>query len=231
MLINEFIKKESRTLPVFLLIDVSGSMKGQKIDTVNVALKEMINNFKKIENAKGVIELCILTFGNNSVNVIKDLSMINDNDHFDLDAAGNTPMGMSFDKVREMIEDTNIVSSRSYSPTIVLISDGNPTDYDASNKTREELLMWESLQQLHSGTRSSKASKLAMGIGNDVNINILKAFINNDNIPVITARDNNTISKFFQWVTMSISVRSVSANPNQATIEDTYMFDDEEFQF
>ena len=70
-----------------------------------------------------------------------------------------------------------------------------------------------------------------MGIGGDVDMNILKAFINNDEIPVISAKDNNTISKFFEWVTMSVSVRSVSANPNQATVEDTYMFDKDEIQF
>ena len=54
MLINNFIKKEGRALPVFILLDVSGSMKGEKIETVNVALKEMINSFKKIENPKGI---------------------------------------------------------------------------------------------------------------------------------------------------------------------------------
>jgi uncharacterized protein YegL len=70
-----------------------------------------------------------------------------------------------------------------------------------------------------------------MGIGGDVDMNILKAFINNDEIPVIFAKDNNTIFKFFKWVTMSVSVRSVSANPNQATVEDTYTFDKDEIQF
>lgn len=42
MLINNFIKKDGRALPVFILLDVSGSMRGEKIETVNVALKEMI---------------------------------------------------------------------------------------------------------------------------------------------------------------------------------------------
>ena len=34
MLINNFIKKEGRALPVFILLDVSGSMQGEKIETV-----------------------------------------------------------------------------------------------------------------------------------------------------------------------------------------------------
>ena len=140
-------------------------------------------------------------------------------------------MGMAIEKVAEMIEDKAIVSSRAYTPTIVLISDGNPTDYNASGKSIEEIKTWESLNKVHSGTRSSKAIKLAMGIGSDVDINILKAFINNNEIPVISAKDNNTISKFFEWVTMSVSVRSISSNPNQAVVEDTYMFDKDEIEF
>lgn len=231
MLINNYIKKEGRALPVFILLDVSGSMSGEKIETVNVALKEMINSFKKIENPKGIIELCLMTFGGNQVNVIKPLSKITDQDSYTLTASGNTSMGMAFEKVSEMIEDKNVVSSRAYTPTVVLISDGNPTDYNAAGKSVEEIMSWESLGRIHSGTRSSKATKLAMGIGSDVDINILKAFINNNEIPVISAKDNNTISKFFEWVTMSVSVRSVSSNPNQAVVEDTYMFDKDEIEF
>ncbi len=231
MLINNYIKKEGRALPVFILLDVSGSMSGEKIETVNVALKEMINKFKKIENPKGIIELCLMTFGENHVNIIKSLSRINDQDAYTLTASGNTPMGMAFEKVAEMIEDKNIISSRAYTPTIVLISDGNPTDYNASGKSLEEIMAWEPLRKIHSGTRASKATKLAMGIGNDVDINILKSFINNNQIPVISAKDNNTIAKFFEWVTLSVSVRSVSSNPNKVVVEDTYMFDKDEIEF
>ena len=196
MLISNFIKKEGRALPVFILLDVSGSMSGQKIETVNVALKEMINSFKKIENPKGIIELCLITFGGGQVNVIKELSQITDSDSYTLSANGDTPMGKAFEKVAEMIEDKNIVSSRAYTPTIVLISDGNPTDYNAAGKTVDEIMNWDSLVKVHSGARSSKATKLAMGIGHDVDINILKAFINNNEVPVISAKDNNTITKF-----------------------------------
>lgn len=231
MLINNFIKKEGRALPVFILLDVSGSMKGEKIETVNIALKEMINSFKKIENPKGIIELCLITFGGSQVNVIKELSQLKDSDVYTLTANGNTPMGMAFEKVAEMIEDKNVVSSRAYTPTIVLISDGNPTDYNPAGKSIEEIMAWEPLMKIHSGIRCSKATKLAMGIGGDVDTNILKAFINNNEIPVISAKDNNTISKFFEWVTMSVSVRSVSSNPNQAQLEDTYMFDKDEILF
>lgn len=233
-LISNFIKKEDRALPVFILVDVSGSMQGQKIGAVNVALKEMINCFKKIENPKGVIELCILAFGDNKVDVIKPLGRITDNDVFDLGANGSTPMGKCFETVADLIEDYNVVSSRAFTPTIVLISDGNPTDFNGyhDGMTVEEIMNWSSLIKLNSGNRSAKATRLAMGIGGDQDYNILKAFINNDTIPVIKATDTDTISKFFDWVTMSISVRSVSSNPNQTSILDAKdYFDSEDIEF
>ena len=229
---EKYVRPEGRSLPVFLLIDVSGSMWGQKIDTVNVALKEMINSFRSIENPKGVIELSIITFGNNNAEVIRPLSRIGTTDSYTLNANGNTPMGMSFDTVVDMIEDYNVVSSRSYTPTIVLISDGNPTDYDAEGKTVAEIMQWDKLYKIHHSDRSSKALRLAMGIGDDLNVNVLKAFIGDDNRPVIRARDNATIAKFFEWVTMSVSVRSVSENPNNPVVMNTAdVFDNDEVEF
>ena len=132
-----------------------------------------------------------------------------------------------------MIEDYNVVSTRAYTPMIILISDGNPTDFPGyiQSMSIEQIQNWDALQKLHSGTRSSKAIKTALGIGNDVDLNILKAFINNDTIPVIKANDVGTISKYFQWVTMSINVRSVSPNPNQNIMIDTDIFDDESIEF
>lgn len=229
---NKYVKPEGRGLPVFLLLDVSGSMAGQKIDTVNVALKEMIESFRSIDNPKGIIELALITFGGDRSEIIRPLSKIGPNDSYHLNASGNTPMGMAFDKVVEMIEDYDVVSARSYAPTIVLISDGNPTDYYAEGKTIEEIMQWDRIVKVHKSPRTSKAMRLAMGIGDDLNINVLKAFIGDESRPVIRARDNATISKFFEWVTMSVSVRSVSENPNTAVTPNTDdFFDDEEVEF
>jgi len=53
-----------------------------------------------------------------------------------------------------------------------------------------------------------------MGIGQDADIEMLKAFINNPEIPVIKAKDASGISAFFRWVTMSTISRMNSVNPN-----------------
>lgn len=70
-----------------------------------------------------------------------------------------------------------------------------------------------------------------MGIGEDANEAMLNAFINSTNVPVISARDARGIEKFFRWVTMSVSSRSVSRDPNNPVLPAFNEFDDEEFSF
>ena len=70
---------------------------------------------------------------------------------------------------------------------------------------------------------------LFRSIGEGTDYRMLNAFINNPDIPVIKANNLSTITKFFQWVTYSISKRSVSSNPNEPLIEDpAQMFSEDE---
>ena len=230
---NRMIRKEERVLPVFLLVDTSGSMLGEKIGSVNVATKEMIRNFMGIENPRGVIHLEIITFGDDEVKIVKELGALSSSDVFEFVASGKTPMGRAFTTAVERIENDAIVSKRDYHPTIILISDGFPTDFDGYSEetTDEEIALWEPLQKLHASPRCSKAVKLAMGIGNDAATDVLQSFIKNKDIPVITAKSNRTIENFFEWTTMMTSVRSLSANPNNPFVPDTDIFDDGELFF
>lgn len=47
--LKDVVIKEVRPLPVLLLVDNSGSMANEKINTVNVALKEMLAEFSSIK--------------------------------------------------------------------------------------------------------------------------------------------------------------------------------------
>ena len=222
MNLASLIKNEGRALPVFLLVDVSGSMSGEKIATVNTALREMIATFRTIKNPKGIIKLCIITFGNNEAKIVKPLSVIQPEDAFELDANGGTPMGMAFETLKNLVDDESVLTKRDYTPTAILISDGLPTDFNGNRSTPESIMMsWRPLNALSdSESRSSKIIRLAMGIGDDADYNILRAFVNNPEIPIIKANDNGTITNFFKWVTMSVSTRSVSVNPNIVDFED-----------
>ena len=226
--LNSYVAREPRALPIFILADTSGSMRGEKINELNLALREMLTALNNVDDIRGKFQLCVIGFGGD-VNVLQPLADIDGLQLPELSAAGNTPMGQAFDTVREMIEDRNVVSSRAYAPTIVLISDGIPTDCSEEIYHSKEYSKWEPLNELHSAERSSKSQRLALGIGADADFGMLKEFINNSEIPVIKANDASGITKFFRWVTMSTVARMNSINPNvTSTVAPMFDMDEED---
>jgi uncharacterized protein YegL len=214
MSLQDFVSKEPRALPIFIMADKSGSMSGEKINELNLALREMLTTLKNVDDIRGKFQLAIIGFGGN-VEIIQALADISGINLRELSADGQTPMGEAFNVLSTMLEDKDCVSSRAYTPTIVLISDGQPTDFFSNNKN---FLEWEPLKKLQSGARSKKCQRLAMGIGQDADIDMLKAFINNQEVPVIKAKDASGISAFFRWVTMSTINRMNSVNPNITSV-------------
>lgn len=211
--LNNFVAREPRPLPIFVLADTSGSMRGAKINELNLALRDMINTLNKVDDIRGKFQVSVISFGG-SVDVVQELTDISAVKLKELDAKGNTPMGAAFETVMEMIEDHNIVSSRAYTPTIVLISDGQPTDCSEKILEHKKYDEWQELSNLINMGRTSKCQRIALGIGDDADMDMLKAFVNNENIPVVKSKDASGISKFFKWVTMSTIARMNSVNPN-----------------
>ena len=215
--LDKFVAREPRPLPIFVLTDTSGSMRGEKINELNLALREMLNALSNLDDIRGKFQLSIIAFGGD-VKIIQPLTDISKITLSELTASGNTPMGQTFEVVKEMIEDRNVVTSRAYTPTIVLISDGLPTDCTEEMCRQKNYFDWEPLKSLHMGERSSKCQRLALGIGEDADVDMLKAFIDNPEIPVIKTKDTSGIAKFFRWVTMSTVARMSSVNPNEISV-------------
>ena len=215
MKLNDFEVTDERPLPVLILADVSGSMaENGKIEMLNNALREMIASLTKIEDIRGVFQVGIITFGE-TVEIHQPLTNVNNIVLKEMEADGSTPMGEAFETVANLVEDKNVVSSRAYAPTIVLVSDGQPTDIAVEDATYEDYIKWDSLKKLiDPQARTSKCLRLAMGIGDDADIDMLKAFVNNPAVPVIQSKNASGISNFFKWVTMSTVSRISSSNPN-----------------
>jgi len=217
MALKNFVAREPRPLPIFILADTSGSMRGEKIDELNLALREMVNSLNAADDIRGKFQLSIISFGEDEVNTVQPLTDIEGLELEELSAAGKTPMGAALETAKELIEDKEIVTSRAYAPTVVLISDGIPTDCTEEIYKSKKYAEWEPIVEFHKGERSSKCQCLALGIGDDADTDMLKAFINNPEIPVIKAHDVSGITKFFRWVTMSTVARMNSVNPNEVT--------------
>ncbi|MCB9609594.1 MAG: VWA domain-containing protein [Polyangiaceae bacterium] len=203
--LKEFTTQAARPLPVILLADVSGSMGADgKIQALNHAVREMIETFQDESDLRAEIHVSVITFGGEA-RVHLPLAPAQGTTWSDLGPTGGTPMGAAFSLASQMVEDKEAVPSRAYRPTIVLVSDGQPTD------------QWkEPLEALLSGERGGKAFRMALAIGADADNVALNAFLADPEGRVYRADEARQIRQFFQLVTMSVSARSRAANPNVA---------------
>ena len=207
--LKSFTASKARPLPVLILADTSGSMSANgKIEALNTALQDMIKAFGEEDDGRAEIQVGIITFGA-TAEVHQKLTKASSLELARLQAAGMTPMGGAFELVREIVEDREKISSRAYTPAIVLVSDGHPNDD------------WEpALMQLFESARAGKAQRFALGIGEDADGSVLRRFLNNEEGRVFSASDARQIRSFFEWVTMSVTSRSRSANPNESVAGD-----------
>lgn len=217
--LKEFAMASARPLPVIVLADVSGSMMTNgKIIALNDAIAEMIATFAEEDDSRAEIHVSVVTFGGKSATVHKPLAPAEKVTWEAMSATGRTPMGQAFSLAKEMIENKDVIPSRAYRPTVVLVSDGVPTDD------------WEKpLKDLLASERASKSMRLAMAIGEDADKKTLVSFLDNPEGRVFEAHEAREIKKFFRWVTMSVTSRSRSATPNSVVAIEPTDLDDFDF--
>jgi uncharacterized protein YegL len=217
--LKEFTASTARPLPVLLLADVSGSMSTNgKIDALNDAVQEMLETFGAEDDSRAEIHVSVLTFGSGGAKVHQPLTPASKVQWTRMAPAGNTPLGAALDLATGMIEDRAKIPSRAYRPTLILVSDGQPTDE------------WEApLKRLLDSERASKAARFAMGIGDDADTAMLATFLATPEARVHRAHEARQIKQFFRWVTMSVTQRSRSANPDSVIAAEPTALDDFSF--
>ena len=213
--LKEFTVASARPLPVILMADVSGSMAADgKITALNSAVAEMLAAFAEEDDAQAEIHMAVVTFGGTAA-LHLPLTPASEVRWAPMQADGMTPLGAALDIVTDLIEDRERVPSRAYRPTVVLVSDGLPNDE------------WRGpLARFHQSERAAKAQRFALGIGADADHDMLRTFLGNPESRVFEAHEAREVRKFFRWVTMSVTARSRSGQPNLAVDVDPPDSDD-----
>lgn len=199
-----FTIRTPRPLPVIILADTSDSMNADgKIQALNLALQEMLKAFQDDDAQYAEIHVAIIAFGGGTASVAVPLAPANQVELKPLTAAGKTPLGDAFTKVTALIEDRNLIPSRAYSPSIILLTDGKPTDE------------WQApLDALLKSERAMKAARFAIAIGADANRDVLARFLADSDSVIMEAKNADSIAKQFRYVTMTVTTRTQSTNPN-----------------
>ena len=92
---STFTTSKAKPLPVILLLDVSGSMSGEKIRNLNDAVRDMLEVFRDTEKGETEIWVAVITFGA-EVKLHQALISVGDVRWHDLSAGGGTPLGVAF---------------------------------------------------------------------------------------------------------------------------------------
>lgn len=200
-----FKKTEPKKLPVLLLLDVSTSMYGEKIDALHLAVTNMVQACYDARVREIEICISIITFGAKGAVLhlpYTPVKNIVETGIPKFKADGNTPMGAAIQLAKEIIEDRDKTPSNIYRPAVVLLSDGEPTD-----KTTQPMHDF-----LHEG-RSAKCQCFAVAIGSTADTTLLKSFCSADE-NMLYADNASDIVDAFKTISMSVSKRASSKNPN-----------------
>jgi len=218
MSLDDFVLPTPRPLPVIVLADASGSMHGSKIAALNAALRELTQDLSDSTTPQGEVHLGFVVF-NEHVDV-RAPAKASEVVWQEVQANGQTRMGGALDAVRELLEDRERLPPRAYTPTLVLASDGAPTDHFS-----------RALKDLMASERAAKATRVALAIGEDADVQVLRDFVGNVEIPVIRADEVAKIRDFFRWVTFSVRTRSKSVNPDASAVAPLVGFDQDDLVF
>lgn len=201
---TEFTVAQARPLPVIVLADVSGSMSVDgKIEALNSALAEMIRSFSELGAERIDVHVAVITFGGDAAVLHTPFQSAGSIDWKPMTASGKTPLGAALTLANELMHDRNLLPSRAYRPTIVLVSDGQPND------------AWTGpLENLIGSQRGQKADRFAIAIGADAEMAVLNVFAGSSTGRVLQAHEAREIRKVFRWVTMTVTARTRSINPD-----------------
>lgn len=206
---KEFTIPKARPLPVVVLADVSGSMSiDGKIQALNSAIAEMIASFAELQAERIDIQVAVITFGGESAAVHTPFQSATAIQWKPMAAAGKTPLGSALTLANELIHNRERLPSRSLRPTVILVSDGQPND------------AWTGpLENLIGSDRGQKADRFAIAIGSDADMTVLNVFAGSTTGRVLHAHEVRDIRKVFRWVTMTVTARTRSINPDATNLD------------
>ncbi|PHV71011.1 tellurium resistance protein [Sporanaerobium hydrogeniformans] len=198
----------SRPLHFIWILDCSGSMMGEKIQSLNYAIKQTIPDMRAAaaENPNAKLYVRAAKFSEGASWHVATPTTIEEFEWLDIEADGLTDMGKAFHLVADQLEMPPM-PERALPPVLVLLSDGQPTD---SYK--------EGLERLLSLPWGKKAVRIAIAIGSDADTTVLKEFIHQSEIPVLQANNPEALVKYIKWAS---TVAKQVSSPNSRVLTAT----------
>lgn len=196
-----------RRLPVYLLLDCSGSMSGEPIEAVREGINTLLSDLKGDPQALETAYLSVITFDSNAQQVVPLTDLMSFKTP-ELHASGLTSMGGALRVLKDCIQRELLPNTKEHKgdwkPLVFLLTDGNPTDGEV---LRSEL---QDMSSLHA------ANIIACAAGPYADTIVLKQIT--PNVLMMNSTSAGDMAAFFAWVSQSsrTASQSVSEKPGEA---------------
>ncbi|MBD5370378.1 MAG: VWA domain-containing protein [Bacteroides sp.] len=185
-----------RKLPVYLLLDTSGSMFGEPIEAVKNGVQVLVSTLRQDPYALETAYLSIITFDSTAQQIVP-LTEISAFRQPNIQATGCTALGEALSlvtkKAEQEVSKTTAEKKGDWKPLVFIMTDGEPTD------------------DLNKGIQNFKKGKWGMVVacaaGAGANTDTLKKIT--ECVVSLDTADSATIKAFFKWVSASVSAGSM----------------------
>lgn len=194
-----------KVMVLFLIADTSSSMAGEKISSLNVAVRDVIPTISDMSssNSDAQIKIAAMEFSSGTEWMYPQPIEAENFQWRDLEAGGLTCLGEACDELCSKLSKKAFMTSASgsFAPAVILLSDGEPTD-DYKH----------GLEKLKENPWFKNGIKVAIAIGDDANQDILAEFTGSKE-SVLTVHNKEQLKKLIHYVVVTSSqVASTSSS-------------------